>query len=124
MLSDLFFVDASMSRMRDAHIKHVGEPFAPSTLEKYLHIWDIWHDHLASLQLNPFQPTSTAMADFLHVHSKGSLGSAVHGWKGLKVGLADLQVGIISWDVIIHPLSSLTPKGSIQCSDVRVFLSC
>ena len=28
----------SSSRFRDAHIKHVAEPFAPSTLEKYLHI--------------------------------------------------------------------------------------
>ncbi len=62
------FVDASLSRVRDAHIKHVAEPFAPSTLEKYLHIWDVWQEHCAVSQLDPFLPASAVVADFLHAH--------------------------------------------------------
>ena len=89
------FVDASQSKVRDAHIKHVAEPFAPSTLEKYLHIWDVWVEHCSALQIDPFLPVSAVAADFLHAHSKGSLGSAVHWWKGLSwvcrhAGLAHL----------------------------------
>ena len=78
------FVDASLSRVRDAHIKHVAEPFAPSTLEKYLHIWDVCQEHCNALYIDPFLPVSAAIADFLHAHSKGLLGSAVHWWKGLS----------------------------------------
>ena len=78
------FVDSSTSRFRDAHIKHVAEPFAPSTLEKYLHIWDVWQEHCQALQIDPFVPVAAVVADFLHAHSKGSLGSAVHWRKGLS----------------------------------------
>lgn len=78
------FVDSSSSRLRDAHIKHVAEPFAPSTLEKYLHIWDVWQEHCKTLQVNPCEPASVIVADILHAHSKGSLGSEVHWWKGLS----------------------------------------
>ena len=37
-----------------------------------------------ALQIDPFVPVSAVVADFLHAHSKGSLGSAVHWWKGLR----------------------------------------
>ena len=80
----LLFVDSSLSRLRDAYIEYVvAEPFAPSTLETYLHIWDMWNDHSISRQVNPFR-SSAVVAAFLHVHSKGSLGSAVYWWKGLS----------------------------------------
>ena len=78
------FVDSSCSRIRDDHIKRVAEPFAPSTLEKYLHIWDVWQEHCLTLQIDPFWSGSAVVADFLHAHSKGSLGSAAHWWKGLS----------------------------------------
>ena len=77
-------MDSSLSRFRDAHIKHVAEPFAPSTFEKYLHIWDVWQEHCLELHIDPFLPASAAVFDFLHAHSKGSLGSAVQWWKGLS----------------------------------------
>ena len=55
----------------------------------------MWQEHCSALQLDPFLPVSAVVADFLHAHSKGSLGSAVHWWKGVSwvcrhAGLAHL----------------------------------
>ena len=75
--------DLVSSPMFDEHCKHIISSFAPSTMDKYLHIWDVWQSHAGLCSCSSFDPAATVLADFLHHHSKGSLGSALHWWKGL-----------------------------------------
>lgn len=51
------------------------QTFAPSTMDKYLSIWDSWMTHADASGFSPYAPPHLGLADFLHTHSKGCLGS-------------------------------------------------
>ena len=77
------FTTAAASTYPQENCKHVVASFAPSTMQKYFQIWDAWSVFAFENHTSPYQPPAAALADFLHLHSEGALGSALRWRKGL-----------------------------------------
>ena len=73
----------AMSQHVEDHRLRVISKFAPTTLQSYFRIWTRWHDFARQLNVCPFQPDASVLADFLAEHAHGPLGVATAYHKGL-----------------------------------------
>ena len=68
------------------------QPYAPSTLAAYFGKWKQWAEFCEIQSFSAFEPTVVVAADFLALHCRGKLGSAI-GWiKALRFMAKNLEL--------------------------------
>ena len=71
------------------------EANAPSTLAQYLSKWIQWSSFSSCTGGSSFEPSVASLADFLVVHSRGKLGSAISWVKALRFVANRLELKIL-----------------------------
>ena len=76
-------------------IARLVEANAPSTLSQYLSKWTQWSSFSSCAGGSCYEPSVALLADFLIVHSKGKLGSAISWVKALRFVANRLELKIL-----------------------------
>ena len=76
-------------------IARLVEANAPSTLSQYLSKWNQWSSFSSCSGSSCYEPSVAVPADFLIVHSKGKLGSAISWVKALRFVANRLELKIL-----------------------------
>ena len=76
-------------------IARLVEANAPSTLAQYLSKWTQWSSFSTCTGGSCFEPSVALLADFLVVHSRGKLGSAISWVKALRFVANRLELKIL-----------------------------
>ena len=76
-------------------IARLVEANAPSTLAQYLSKWAQWSSFSTCTGGSSFEPSVASLADFLVVHSRGKLGSAISWVKALRFVANRLELKIL-----------------------------
>ena len=83
-LYSIFIQDLLKSPLAHEHIARMVAMNAPSTLASYFAAWNHWQKFCEVQAVIAFEPAVEFLADFLHLHTKGRLGSALSMVKALR----------------------------------------